>query len=30
VVKGGLNDTENLIHLHVMCHKQVHSTKFKA
>ncbi|MDV3002665.1 MAG: hypothetical protein N5P05_004320 (plasmid) [Chroococcopsis gigantea SAG 12.99] len=30
VVKGGLDDSENLIHLHVMCHKQVHNTKFKA
>jgi RNA-directed DNA polymerase len=30
VVKGGLNDSENLIHLHVMCHKQTHDTKFKA
>ena len=30
VAKGGLNDEENLMHLHVMCHKQVHNTKFKA
>lgn len=30
VAKGGLNDKENLMHLHVMCHKQVHNTKLKA
>jgi len=30
VAKGGLNDEENLMHLHVMCHKQVHNTKLKA
>ena len=31
VIKGGSDDTENLIHLHSACHKQVHSkTKKKA
>ena len=31
VKDGGSDDTENLIHLHAACHKQVHSkTKFKA
>lgn len=25
VAKGGLNDQENLMHLHEMCHKQVHN-----
>ncbi|MEO1561524.1 MAG: HNH endonuclease [Cyanobacteria bacterium J06632_19] len=30
VAKGGLNDEENLMHLHAMCHKQVHNTKLKA
>ncbi|MEO1765133.1 MAG: reverse transcriptase domain-containing protein, partial [Cyanobacteria bacterium J06629_18] len=30
VAKGGLNDEENLMHLHVMCHKQIHNTKLKA
>lgn len=30
VAKGGLNDVENLMHLHEMCHKQVHNTKPKA
>ncbi|MDJ0574969.1 MAG: group II intron reverse transcriptase/maturase [Xenococcaceae cyanobacterium MO_234.B1] len=30
VAKGGLNDEENLMHLHLMCHKQVHNTKLKA
>ncbi|ACK69499.1 reverse transcriptase [Gloeothece citriformis PCC 7424] len=28
---GGSDDTENLVHLHAACHKQVHSkTKSKA
>ena len=30
VAKGGLNDAENLIHLHKMCHLQIHNTKSKA
>ncbi len=30
VAKGGRNDVENLMHLHEMCHKQVHNTKPKA
>lgn len=31
VAEGGLNDIENLMHLHTPCHKQVHTkTKFKA
>lgn len=30
VAKGGLNDAENLVHLHEMCHKQLHNTKQKA
>jgi 5-methylcytosine-specific restriction endonuclease McrA len=31
VAKGGLNDIENLMHLHTPCHKQVHTkTKSKA
>jgi RNA-directed DNA polymerase len=31
VAKGGLNDIENLMHLHSPCHKQVHTkTKLKA
>jgi RNA-directed DNA polymerase len=31
VAEGGLNDIENLMHLHKACHKQVHSkTKLKA
>ena len=31
VKNGGSDDTENLIHLHAACHKQVHSkTKLKA
>ncbi len=30
VAKGGRNDEENLMHLHALCHKQVHNTKLKA
>jgi RNA-directed DNA polymerase len=31
VAEGGLDDTENLMHLHSACHKQVHSkSKSKA
>ena len=30
VAKGGRNDEENLMHLHAMCHKQIHNTKLKA
>ena len=30
VAKGGLNNEENLMHLHEMCHKKVHNTKLKA
>jgi 5-methylcytosine-specific restriction endonuclease McrA len=31
VAEGGLDDIENLMHLHKACHKQVHSkTKLKA
>lgn len=30
VAKGGLNDAENLMHLHKMCHIQIHNTKQKA
>lgn len=30
VAKGGRNDEENLMHLHTMCHKQIHNTKLKA
>ena len=30
VVEGGFNDASNLLHLHKMCHAQVHNTKQKA
>ena len=30
VAKGGQNDVENLVHTHIMCHKQLHNTKSKA
>ena len=30
VAKGGRDDIENLMHLHTMCHKQLHNTKLKA